>query len=62
MFNKPYGFVIGNGESRDHVDLEAIRDQGITYGCNALYRDFTTHHLFSVDPKMIEEVHYLKML
>ena len=34
-------FVLGNGVSRQQVDLENLKHFGPIYGCNALYRDFT---------------------
>ena len=47
-------FIIGNGVSRKSIDLERLN--GITYGCNAIYRDFTPDYLVAVDPAMIEEI------
>jgi hypothetical protein len=48
--------VIGNGKSRKHLDLNFIKKNSITFGCNALYRDFTPHYLLSTDSKMIHEI------
>ena len=42
-------FVLGNGVSRQQVDLENLRHCGPVYGCNALYRDFTPTVLVSTD-------------
>jgi hypothetical protein len=50
------GFVIGNGESRKGYDLEWLRNIGVIYGCNALYRDFVPDVLFSVDDRMTKEI------
>lgn len=47
-------FIIGNGVSRKSIDLTRLN--GITYGCNAIYRDFTPDYLVAVDPAMIEEI------
>ena len=47
-------FVIGNGESRLGLNLDNLN--GETFGCNALYRDFTPDKLIAVAYKMAEEV------
>lgn len=49
-------FVIGNGTSRRSINLIDIKDQGTTYGCNALYREFSPDYLIAVDVKMIVEI------
>ena len=45
--------VIGNGESRQGFDLTTL--DGVTYGCNALYRDFLCDYLVCVDKRMVRE-------
>lgn len=55
MTNKT-AFVLGNGISRKHIDLNKLRAYGTIYGCNALYREFVPDHLVCVDTKMIIEV------
>jgi len=42
-------FVLGNGVSRQQVDLNTLRHLGQIYGCNALYRDFVPDVLVSTD-------------
>lgn len=49
-------FVIGNGTSRETINLKQLKKHGITYGCNAVYRHFRPHHLIAVDSKMILEI------
>jgi hypothetical protein len=49
-------FVLGNGTSRKSVPLEALRDYGTIYGCNALYRTFSPDYLVAVDVKMVLEI------
>jgi hypothetical protein len=49
-------FVIGNGVSRAPIDLFKLKTHGVTYGCNALYREFSPDHLIAVDPQMIYEI------
>lgn len=50
------GFAIGNGESRQGLQLEKLRGRGPIFGCNALYRDFSPDILFVRDREMIKEV------
>ena len=45
-------YCIGNGPSRKNFDLNKLKGTGQTYGCNALYRDFTPDFIFSVDTRM----------
>ena len=42
-------FVLGNGLSRQVIDLNCLRSYGKVYGCNALYRDFTPDVLIATD-------------
>jgi len=49
-------FVLGNGKSRLNVNLETLKQHGIIYGCNAIYREFVPDHLIAVDVKMINEI------
>lgn len=49
-------YVIGNGPSRKDFDLNKLKATGQTYGCNALYRDFTPDFIFSVDTKITQEM------
>jgi|APSaa5957512576_1039674.scaffolds.fasta_scaffold03910_7 hypothetical protein len=50
------GFVIGNGLSRKSVDLSQLKNNGTTYGCNALYREFTPDVLVACDPLIAKEI------
>lgn len=45
--------VIGNGESRTHINLQNIKDTKI--GCNAILRDAKVDHLVCVDKRMLVE-------
>lgn len=49
-------FVLGNGRSRIGLDLESLRQHGVIYGCNALYRDFAPDILVATDPGMRDEI------
>jgi hypothetical protein len=42
-------FVLGNGISRQGVDLHQLQMLGTVYGCNALYREFTPDVLIATD-------------
>jgi hypothetical protein len=47
--------VVGNGESRKHIDLESYRSTHTLIGCNALHRDITVDHLVCCDRRMVDE-------
>ena len=49
-------FVIGNGESRKNFDLSLL-DKHITYGCNAIFRDYKVTVLVSKDLDITEELY-----
>ena len=49
-------FVLGNGTSRKPINLETLQKKGMTYGCNALYREYSPDYLICVDPRMVHEV------
>ena len=49
-------FCIGNGKSREAIDLHFLKKYGTIYGCNALYRDFAPDKLVVADPNMFKEV------
>lgn len=48
--------IIGNGKSREQLDLEELKTKGVTFGCNALHRDFSPHYLVAIDRKMQNEI------
>lgn len=50
------GFVLGNGKSRQNINLNVLQQIGTVYGCNAIYRDFLPDYLVAVDTKMILEL------
>jgi hypothetical protein len=49
-------FVIGNGISRKNINLNLLKGKGTTYGCNALYRDFTPDVLVACDRGISKEI------
>jgi len=49
-------FVLGNGISRNSVDLNLLLTFGKVYGCNALYRDFTPSVLVSTDQPISQHI------
>ena len=51
-------FIIGNGESRNIFPIQDLKNKGIIYGCNAIYRDWPElcDHIVAVNPPMYEEL------
>lgn len=49
-------FVLGNGTSRNSIDITQLKEHGKVYGCNALYRTFSPDYLIAVDVKMVLEI------
>lgn len=47
--------VIGNGESRKHIDLEIFKQDHTLIGCNAIHRDIEVDHLICCDKRMVDE-------
>ena len=58
MINNKTVFIIGNGESRQRIDLAELNQYGRTYGCNALYRDYTPDALIAVDHRMAHQIYW----
>lgn len=53
---RDHAVIIGNGKSRLQFDLNIIKQRFVTYGCNALYRDFIPDILVSMDIHMVTEI------
>ena len=49
-------FVLGNGVSRQGIDLDLLQSLGPVYGCNAIYREFTPTVLISTDVPISEAI------
>ena len=49
-------FIIGNGKSRENVNLDVLKENGTVIGCNALYRDFAPDILFTYDSIVLHEL------
>ena len=49
-------FVVGNGTSRSLIDIHALHNHGVVFGCNGLYRQHRPDYLIAVDVKMILEI------
>lgn len=49
-------FVLGNGISRNQVDLSILQSLGTVYGCNALYRNFAPDVLVSTDAPISQRI------
>ncbi len=49
--------IIGNGKSREQINLDTLVGQGTIFGCNALYRNFDGYdYLVAIDNRMIDEI------
>ena len=51
-------FVLGNGISRQNLDLNQLKTLGRTYGCNAIYREFEPDVLISTDTPISERIQH----
>ena len=49
-------FVLGNGISRQAIDLTTLRPLGTVYGCNALSREFEPDVLVSTDTPISKHI------
>ena len=54
MESSPKILAIGNGESRNGINLNQFRNH-ITVGCNAVCREYDVDHLICVDRRMVKE-------
>jgi len=59
---KKIAHIIGNGTSRIGINLIDLKNKGIVFGCNALYRDFIDSdfilpdYLVAIDKAITEEI------
>ncbi len=53
---KSDALIIGNGVSRLTFDLNQLQNLFTTYGCNAIYRDFTPDYLVAHDFGIADEI------
>jgi len=51
-------FVLGNGISRQQIDLNLLKTLGRVYGCNAIYREFAPDVLISTDAPISERIQH----
>jgi hypothetical protein len=51
-------FVLGNGVSRQQIDLTQLKTLGNVYGCNAIYREFEPDVLISTDTPISERIQH----
>ena len=55
--NSNIAFIVGNGKSRQTIDLSTLVGKGTIFGCNALYRNFNNFdYLVAIDNRMIQEL------
>ena len=60
MVRQLVGFCIGNGTTREHLDLTTLDPYGITVGCNELYKTYNPQFLVALDVAAKEGVDKLK--
>jgi len=48
---------LGNGQSRQGLDLNKMKDYATVIGCNAIYRDFTPDILVALDSRISHEIY-----
>ena len=48
---------LGNGKSRQGLNLAKMKDYATLIGCNAIYRDFSPDILVALDSRMSHEVY-----
>jgi len=48
---------LGNGQSRQGLDLTKMKDYATVIGCNAIYRDFTPDILVALDSRISHEIY-----
>jgi hypothetical protein len=51
-------FVLGNGVSRQPINLLSLKSHGKIYGCNALYREFTPDVLVATDTPIARSIQH----
>ena len=49
-------FVLGNGVSRRHIEVDTLLRLGTVYGCNALYRTHIPHVLVATDQPISTQI------
>jgi len=55
--NSNIAIIVGNGKSRQAIDLSKLVGKGTIFGCNALWRNFDNFdYLVSIDDRMIAEL------
>ena len=54
--SNPIAFVLGNGVSRNNIDITLLQSYGKVYACNAIYRTDCPDYLIAVDTKMMKEI------
>lgn len=53
-----WAFVLGNGLSRQGIDLATLKSHGSIYGCNALYREYAPSVLVATDRPIAEQIQH----
>lgn len=51
-----YGFALGNGRSRQGIDIPKLRSLGLVAGCNRIYQEESVDILVATDRQMAQEI------
>ena len=49
-------FVLGNGKSRLAIEPVELKQKGLVYACNAIYREFLPHVLVATDRLIADKI------
>lgn len=53
---KNRAYIIGNGLTRKGFELQDLKDE-TTFGCNAIFREFSPSYVIAIDDGPIDELH-----
>jgi len=51
-----YGFALGNGRSRQGINVQKLRKYGLVAGCNRIYEEEAVDILVATDRQMAQEI------
>lgn len=54
MKKNEIAYIIGNGKSRKGFPLDLLRDKGVTFGCNGIWKEYAPNYLVAIDDKYIK--------
>lgn len=54
MNKNEIAYIIGNGKSRKGFPLDMLRDKGVSFGCNGIWKEYAPNYLVTIDDKYIK--------